>query len=206
MSTDSDIDRFVELLDSIEGFDPGTRDRTRRPTDLVGVAARLDRCETFDVARAMEHEEEPRQERLEELVRLEAKVSEAAEAAADAAAHAVEATKAAEAASVARAAKKAKSAETAKAAAKKAATAVGKAGKAAKAAEAASAASTETAFNVPPPSESSEARQDSGHVLELRLADDELEQIVRLADEKDVPVPDLVRSLLISAIGRSDDN
>ena len=139
---------------------------------------------------------------MEELVRIEAKVSEAAQAAADAAAHAVEATKAAEAASVARVARQAKTAN----AAKDAATAEGKAGKAAEEATAASAASTETAFNAPPPSGPPEARQDAAHVLELRLADDELEQLVRLAAEKDLPVPDLARSLLNSAIRRSDEN
>ena len=166
------------------------------------VAALHDRCETFDVARATKHEDEPRQERLEELVRIEAKVSEAAEAAADAAAHAVEATKAAEAASVARAAKKAKAAETAKAA-KRAANAKNKAGRSAKAAKA---ASTETAVNAPPPSASTGPGQDLTHVLELRLADDELDQIVRLAAEKDLLVPDLARSLIMDAIGQPDDD
>ena len=139
---------------------------------------------------------------MEELVRIEAKVSEAAEAAADAAAHAVEATKAAEAASVARVARQTKTAK----AAEEAATAEGKAGTAAEEAKAASAASTETAFNAPPPGEASEAREDSAHVLELRLDDDELEQLVRLAAEKDLPVPDLARSLLKGAIRRSDDD
>jgi peptidyl-prolyl cis-trans isomerase SurA len=155
------------------------------------------------VARATEHEDEPRQERLEELVRIEAKVSEAAEAAADAAAHAVEATKAAEAASVARAAKKAKAAETAKAA-KVAATAKGKAGASAKAAKKAKAASTDTAFNAPPPSDSTETAQKPTHLLKLRLTDDEREQIERMAAEQDLPVPELARSLLKRALNRSD--
>ena len=154
------------------------------------------------MAKATEHEGEPRHERLEELVRIEGKVSEAAEAAADAAAHAVEATKAAEKASVARAAKKAKAAETAKAA-KAAANAKDRAGISA---EAAKAASAETAFNVPPPSEPTGDRDDPTHVLELRLADDELERLVRLAAQEDRLVPDLARSLLMRAIGRSDDD
>jgi len=205
MSTDSDVDRFVELLDSIEGFGPWDASRDEDRLSWVGVAARLDRCETFVVARPTEHEDEPRQERLEELVRLEAKVSEAAEAAADAAAHAVEATKAAEAASVARAAKKARAAETAKAA-KVAEAAKKKAGRASKAAKKAKAASTDTAFNAPPPSEPTGTAQNPKHLLKLRLTDDEREQIERMAAEQDLPVPDLARSLLMRGIGRSEDD
>jgi Mrp family chromosome partitioning ATPase len=203
MSTDSDIDRFVELLDSIEGFGPwdaGQDDEAE--LSWVRVAASRDRCENFDVAK--ERAEQPREEQLEELVRIEAKVSEAAEAAADAAAHAVEATKAAEAASVARAARKAKTAK----AAKVAATAKGKAGRSATAAKKAKAASTETAFNAPPPKESGPTgtTQKPAHVLKLRLTNDEREQIERMAAEKDLPVPDLARSLLMRAIGRSEED
>ena len=151
---------------------------------------------------AKEHADQPREEQLEELIRIESKVSEAAEAAADAAAHAVEATKAAEAASVARAAKKAKAAKTTKNAAKVAKTAKSEAGKAAKAARAARDVSTETAFNPPPAKEPIEARQDATHSLELKLTDDELELIVQLAAEKDLPVPELVRSLLVRSLGQ----
>lgn len=151
------------------------------------------------MAKATEHEDEPRHERLDELVRIEGKVAEAAEAAADAAAHAVEAAKAAEKAAMARAAKKAKAADTAKDA-KVAATAKGKAGMSA---EAAKAAGAETAFNAPP-SESIGTRQNPTHVVELRLTAEEREQIERLAAEQDLPVPDLARSLLMRAMGGSD--
>ena len=153
---------------------------------------------------AKERADQPREEQLEELVRIESKVSEAAEAAADAAAHAVEATKAAEAASVARAARKAKAATTAKAA-KAAKTAKSNAAKASKAAKAAMTASTPTAFNPPPPKEPRKASQSPTHAVELKLTGDELEQIVRLAAEKDLPVPELARSLLVRSLGQTAD-
>ena len=107
---------------------------------------------------------------------------------------------------MARVAKKAKAAKTAKAAAKVAEKAKDKAGESAEAAKAANEASTATAFNAPPPSDSTGPRQNPTHVLKLRLTDDERERIERLAAEQDLPVPDLARSLLIGAIGRSDDD
>ena len=168
----------------------------RRRLNTCRFASPRHRCDTFDVAKATEHTDGPRQERLEELVRIEGKVSEAAEAAAAAAAHAVEATKAAEAATVARAAKKAKAVTTAKAAAA-ANTAKSKAKKAARAAEA---AGTATAFNAPLPNGSTGTPQNPIHALELRLTDDEREQIERMAAEKDLPVPDLARTLLVQAL------
>jgi peptidyl-prolyl cis-trans isomerase SurA len=133
------------------------------------------------------------------LVRIEDKVEEAAEAAADAAAHAVEATKAAEAAQLARAAKKAKAA-TATQAVKAAKTAKSKAGKAARTAKAASKAA------VADPSQAMEptgALQNPTHVLDVRLTDDELAQIERLAAKQELPVPELARSLLVRALNRS---
>ena len=143
--------------------------------------------------------DEPRKDRLEALVRIEGKVAEAAEAAADAAAHAVEATKAAEAASVARAEKKATTATTAKAA-KAAKTAKSKAGKAARAAKASSAAVPGASM----PQESTQPVQTPIHVVDVRLTDDELEHIERLAAQQELPVPALARSLLVRALNRSD--
>lgn len=139
-----------------------------------------------------------RKKRLEALVRMEDKVEEAAEAAAEAAAHAVEAAKAAEAAQVARAAKKAKATKTK--AAKAATTAKSKAGKAAQAAKAASKAAVPDA---PLLMEPTGPLQIPTHALEVRLTDDELAQIERLAAEQELPVPDLARSLLVRALNRS---
>ena len=118
-----------------------------------------------------------RKKQLEALVRIESKVEEAAEAAADAAAHAVEATKAAEAAHVARAAKKAKAAKTTRAA-KTATTAKSKAGKAAQAAKA---SSKPAAQDAPMLMEPTGPLQVPAHVIDVRLTDDELAQIERLA-------------------------
>jgi peptidyl-prolyl cis-trans isomerase SurA len=151
------------------------------------------------MAETSEPPTERRKKRLEALVRIEDKVEEAAEAAADAAAHAVEATKAAEAAHLARTAKKAKAA-TATKAAKAAKTAKSKAGKAARTAKAASKAA------VPDPSQLMEptgALQNPTHVLDVRLTDDELAQIERLAAQQELPVPELARSLLVRALNRS---
>ena len=136
---------------------------------------------------------------MEALVRIENKVEEAAEAAAAAAAHAVEATKAAEAAHVARAAKKAKAAKTTRAA-KTATTAKSKAGKAAQAAKAASKAAVPDA---PMLMEPTGPLQVPAHVIDVRLTDDELAQIERLAAKQELPVPDLARSLLVRALNRS---
>ena len=133
---------------------------------------------------------------MEELVRIEAKVAEAAEAAADAAAHAVEATKAAEAARVARAAKKARPPR--RKAAKAAKAAKSKAGKAARQGQG-SHRNDDSGRAAQAPTETPEPR----HVLELRLTDDELDQIERLAAEQDLPVPDLARTLLVRALNRS---
>jgi hypothetical protein len=140
-----------------------------------------------------------RKKRLEALVRIEGKVEEAAEAAADAAAHAVEATKAAEAAHVARAEKKARAAKTTKAA-KTAKAAESKAGKAAKTAKAASKAAAPDAS---PLMEPTGPLQTPTHVLDVRLTDDELAHIERLAAKQELPVPDLARSLLVRALNRS---
>ena len=140
-----------------------------------------------------------RKKRLEALVRIEDKVAEAAEAAADAAAHAVEATKAAEAAQRARAAKKAKAA-TATKAVKAAKTAKSKAGNAARAAKAASKAAVPDASRDMEPTG---ALQNPTHVLDVRLTDDELAQIERLAAKQELPVPELARSLLVRALNRS---
>ncbi len=140
-----------------------------------------------------------RKKRLEALVRIEGKVEEAAEAAADAAAHAVEATKAAEAAHVARAEKKAKAAKTTKAA-NAAKTAKSKAGKAAQAAKAASKAAIPDS---PQLMEPTGPLQTPTHVVDVRLTDDELAQIERLAVKQELPVPDLARSLLVRALNRS---
>jgi len=107
-------------------------------------------------------------------VRIEDKVEEAAEAAADAAAHAVEATKAAEAAHVARAAKKAKAAKAARMA-------------------------TDTDALLEPTGPLQKPTQ----ALEVRLTEDELAQIERLAAKQELPVPDLARSLLVRALNRS---
>ena len=128
-----------------------------------------------------------RKKRLEALVRIEDKVEEAAEAAADAAAHAVEATKAAEAAHVARAAKTATTAKS-------------KAGKAAQAAKAASKAAVPDS---PLLMEPTGPLQTPTHVVDVRLTDDELAQIERLAAKQELPVPDLARSLLVRALNRS---
>ena len=140
-----------------------------------------------------------RKKRLEALVRIEDKVEEAAEAAADAAAHAVEATKAAEAAHLARAAKKAKAAKATKAV-KAAKSANSKAGKAARTAKAASEAAVPDASRLMEPTE---ALQNPTHVLDVRLTDDELAQIERLAAKHELPVPELARSLLVRALNRS---
>ncbi len=140
-----------------------------------------------------------RKKRLEALVRIEDKVEEAAEAAADAAAHAVEATKAAEAAQVARAAKKAKAAKATKAA-KAAKTAKAEARKAAQTAKSASRAVVPDA---PVLMEPTGPLQIPTHVLDVRLTDDELAQIERLAAEQGLPVHDLARSLLVRALNRS---
>jgi peptidyl-prolyl cis-trans isomerase SurA len=139
-----------------------------------------------------------RKERLEALVHIEDKVEEAAEAAAEAAAHAVEAAKAAEAAQVARVAKKAKAAKT-----KAANTAKTAKSQAAKAARAAKSASKAAAQDAPQTMEPTGPLQIPTHVLDVLLTDDELAQIVRLAAEQELPVPDLARSLLVRALNRS---
>ena len=140
-----------------------------------------------------------RKKQLEALVRIEDKVEEAAEAAADAAAHAVEAAKAAEAAQVARVAKKAKAAKTTKAA-NTAKTAKSKAAKAARAAKTASKAAVPDA---PLLMEPTGPLQIPTHVLDVRLTDDELAQIERLAAKQGLHVHDLARSLLVRVLNRS---
>ena len=151
------------------------------------------------MAEATEPPTQRRKKRLEALVRIEDKVEEAAEAAADAAAHAVEATRAAEAAQLARAAKKAKAA-TATKAVKAARTAKSKAGKAAQEAKVAGKAAVADASQLLEPTG---ALQNPTHVLDVRLSDDELAQIERLAAKQDLPVPELARSLLVRALNRS---
>lgn len=154
------------------------------------------------MAETTEPPTERRRKRLEALVRIEDKVEEAAEAAADAAAHAVEATKAAEAAQLARVAKKAKATTATKAtkAAKAAKTAKSKAGKAAQAAKAASKAAAPDASAL---MEATEALQTPTHVLDVRLTDDELARLTRLADQEGLPVSALARSLLVRALNKS---
>ena len=146
-----------------------------------------------------EFEAKPRKERLKALVRIEDKVAEAAEAAADAAAHAVEAVQAAEAATAARAANKSAPAKAAQAA-RTATTAKTKARKAAGAAKAASAA---TDPDSPLLDDRTQPLQQPTHALDVRLTDDELAQIKRLAAKQDLPVPELARSLLVRALNRS---
>lgn len=152
------------------------------------------------MAEATEPPTERRRKRLEALVRIEDKVEEAAEAAADAAAHAVEATKAAEAAQLARVAKKAKSAKATEAV-KAAKTAKSKAGKAARSAKRAARTVVPDASPLLDPTG---ALQNPAHVLDVRLTDDELAQIERLAAQQGLPVPELARTLLVRALNRSD--
>ena len=137
-------------------------------------------------------ENEPRQARFEKLIRIEVEAAEAAKAAKAKAAKAKVAK--AEAARAKDAGAKAAKAKTAKA-------------KAANDAKTVTAPETFKAESEPDPSLAVGRIESRGpsrtRSLKLRLTDDELEQIKRLAAEEELPVATFARSLLPRSIGRS---